>query len=423
MDVAPFEQLLKQAMGLDAASIGSAVVQRAVQERLAACQLPDAQAYWERLGSSAPELQELIEAVVVPETWFFRDPASFAALARLAGEDGRAAQGPMDLRLLSVPCATGEEPYSMAMALLDAGFPESALRIDAVDISNRALERAQRAVYGRNSFRGSDLAFRDRYFAETAGGHSPVDAVRRPVRFRHGNLLDGLIAKAELYDVIFCRNVLIYFDRATQDRAIAVLKRLLKPRGWLFVGPSETALLSDHGFISAKLPLAFAFRKGLAAGSETKPRAAPSLFVPVPVRKPPAVAAAPLPPAARPRLVPTPASMPRAAAPAEAPTGIDRARRLADQGHLADAAAHCEAHLRQHGPSAEVFHLLGLVRDASGNAEDAAEQYRKALYLEPDHHEALIHLALLLRKRGDEAGAQRLQRRASRLHQAAGPDR
>ena len=105
---------------------------------------------------------------------------------------------------------------------------------------------------------------------------------------------------------------------------------------------------------------------------------------------------------------------------AEAPTGIDRARRLADQGHLVDAAAHCEAHLRQHGPSAEVFHLLGLVRDASGNAEDAAEQYRKALYLEPDHHEALIHLALLLRKRGDEAGAQRLQRRASRLHQGGG---
>ena len=416
MDVAPFEQLLKQAMGLDAASIGSAVVRRAVQERLAACQLPDARAYLERLGSSAPELQELIEAVVVPETWFFRDPASFAALARLVGEDGRAAQGPMDLRLLSVPCATGEEPYSMAMALLDAGFPESALRIDAVDISTRALARAQRAVYGRNSFRGSDLAFRDRYFVETAGGHSPVDAVRRPVRFRHGNLLDGLMAEAELYDVIFCRNVLIYFDRATQDRAIAVLKRLLKPRGWLFVGPSETALLSDHGFISAKLPLAFAFHKGPAAVGDTKMLRAVHA-TDTPARRPTPVAAAPLPPATRPRLVPTPAATPRPPAPAEAPTGIDRARRLADQGHLAKAAAHCEAHLRQHGPSAEVFHLLGLVRDASGNAEDAAEQYRKALYLEPDHHEALIHLALLLRKRGDEAGAQRLQRRASRRHQ------
>jgi len=235
------------------------------------------------------------------------------------------------------------------------------------------------------------------------------------VRFRHGNLLEGLTAEAELYDVIFCRNVLIYFDRATQDRAIAVLKRLLKPRGWLFVGPSETALLSDHGFISANLPLAFAFHKGPVAVGDTKMLRA--VHAPdTPARSPKPVAA-PLPPAARPRLVPTPAAIPRPPAPAEAPTGIDRARRLADQGHLAEAAAHCEAHLRQHGPSAEVFHLLGLVRDASGNAEDAAEQYRKALYLEPDHHEALIHLALLLRKRGDETGAQRLQLRASRLHQ------
>jgi len=419
MDVAPFEQLLKQTMGLDAASIGSAVVQRAVQERLAACQLPDAQAYWERLGSSAPELQELIEAVVVPETWFFRDPASFAALARLLCEDGRPPQAQTGLRLLSVPCSTGEEPYSLAMALLDAGFPEGALRIDAVDISTRALARAQDAVYGRNSFRGSELAFRDRYFLATAGGHSLVDEARRLVQFRHGNLLDGLMAEAERYDVIFCRNVLIYFDRATQDRAIAVLKRLLKPRGWLFVGPSETALLSDHGFVSAKLPLAFAFREGPAAGGDIKLRAAHGPSTPVHTRAPAAAA----PPAFRPRTVPAPAAMPRAAAPAEAPAGIDHARRLADQGHLADAAAHCEAHLSQHGPSAEVFHLLGLVRDASGNADDAADQYRKALYLEPDHHEALVHLALLLRKRGDEAGAQRLQRRASRLHQAAGPER
>ena len=96
---------------------------------------------------------------------------------------------------------------------------------------------------------------------------------------------------------------------------------------------------------------------------------------------------------------------------------MDHARRLADQGHLVEAAALCEAHLRERGPTAEAFNLLGLVRDASGKADDAAAQYRKALYLEPNHHEALIHLALLLQKQGDVAGAQRLQRRASRLQQ------
>ncbi|MGJ7497967.1 CheR family methyltransferase [Variovorax sp. RT4R15] len=416
MDIARFEQLLKRTMGLDAASIGSAAVERAVQERLSACRLPDAQAYWELLSSSAPELQELIEAVVVPETWFFRDPASFAALTRLVCDDGRPRQTQTVLRLLSVPCSTGEEPYSMAMALLDAGFTASTLRVDAVDISTRALARAQGAVYGRNSFRGSDLAFRDRYFVATAGGgHSLADAVRRLVQFRQGNLLDGLVAEPELYDVIFCRNVLIYFDRATQDRAIAVLGRLLKPGGWLFVGPSETALLSDHGFVSAKLPLAFAFRKDPVAGSDTKLRTAPSPSRPVRALAPVAPALQP----ARPRAAP-PAIAPLAVARAEAKTSIDRARRLADQGHLADAAAHCEAHLLEHGPTAEAFNLLGLVRDASGKTADAADQYRKALYLEPNHQDALIHLALLLQKQGDVAGAQRLQRRASRLHQGGG---
>lgn len=204
--------------------------------------------------------------------------------------------------------------------------------------------------------------------------------------------------------------MLIYFDRATQDRALAVLGRLLKPRGWLFVGPSETALLSDHGFVSAKLPLAFAFRKGPVPGSVMKFCAtpAPSRHVHAP-----ALAAAALQPA-RPRAVP-PATAPRAAARADAAKDIARARRLADQGHLAEAAAHCEAHLREHGPTAEAFNLLGLVRDASGKTDDAADQYRKALYLEPNHHESLTHLALLLQKQGDTAGAQRLQRRARRL--------
>jgi chemotaxis protein methyltransferase WspC len=104
----------------------------------------------------------------------------------------------------------------------------------------------------------------------------------------------------------------------------------------------------------------------------------------------------------------------------DAASGIELARRLADQGRLADAAGHCEAHLREHGPSAEAFYLLGLVSDASGRTGEAVEQYRKALYLEPNHHEALIHLALLLQKQGDAAGAQRLQRRASRLQPNSG---
>src|ERR1700674_835338 len=149
-----FENLLKRTIGLDAASIGSSAIKRAVQVRAAACNLKDPKAYWRFLCTSKAELQELVEAVIVPETWFFRDGEAFLAMARLAHEEWlpRHARA---LRLLSLPCSTGEEPYSMAMALLDGGFPVDRFRVDAVDVSTRALEHARHGIYGKNSFRGN----------------------------------------------------------------------------------------------------------------------------------------------------------------------------------------------------------------------------------------------------------------------------
>src|SRR5262249_31156842 len=100
---------------------------------------------------------------------------------------------------------------------------------------------------------------------------------------------------------------------------------------------------------------------------------------------------------------------------AKPPTEFDHATRLADQGRLVEAAKECEAHLQTHGPSAKAFYVMGLVRDARGSHADAAAYYRKALYLDPQHHEALVHLALLLDGQGDKAGAKILNARARRL--------
>src|SRR4029077_16565897 len=130
------------------------------------------------------------------------------------------------------------------------------------------------------SFRGQDLGFRDRHFDATAEGYRLSETVRRQVRFQQGNLFaDDLLPGVAIYDVIFCRNVLIYFDRTTQDRALAVLNRLLHAKGVLFVAPAETGLPSSHGLASTNEPLAFAFRKG-----GVLPRAPRSIAHPV---KPP----------------------------------------------------------------------------------------------------------------------------------------
>jgi chemotaxis protein methyltransferase WspC len=395
------ESLLRQAIGLDAVSIGSQSIARAVQDRRLACGLSDARAYWDHLQSAASELQALVEAVVVPETWFFRDREAFAALAQLAKEAmSRRDGGP--LRVLSLPCSTGEEPYSMVMALLDSGVSPMRFRIDAIDISTRVLAVAERAIYGHNSFRGGEQSFRDRYFSTTPEGMRLNNHVRAQVTFRQGNLFAfGFGHNAESYDVIFCRNLLIYFDRATQDRAVGLLTHLLAAKGAIFVGPSETGLLLNHDFISARLPLAFAFRKPEPILPAVTAR--PALVAP-PLRAP--RRSTPLRPAAADLARPAPAAQP-------APDIAD-ATRLADQGRLVEAAALCAAQMRVHGASAPAFYLMGLLSDVGGNVRAATQYYRKALYLDRNHSDALSHLALLLEKQGDIAAARLLRDRAQR---------
>ena len=157
MSFVRFEHLLERTMGLSASSIGAPTIERAVRARLRACNLERPDDYWDRIRRSPDELQELVEAVVVPETWFFRDPQAFTAMVHVARE-WLSAHPSGTLRLLSLPCSTGEEPYTMAMALIDGGMPVKRFRIDAIDISCHALAKAERGIYGNNSFRGQDTA-------------------------------------------------------------------------------------------------------------------------------------------------------------------------------------------------------------------------------------------------------------------------
>ena len=409
--IAEFANLLNNTMGLSPDTVGLSVIESAVKARVSACRSKDLQDYWEHVHACAAELQELIDEVIVPETWFFRDREAFAAMAHEVHENWLPLHPEGQLRLLSLPCATGEEPYSMAMALLAAGVPGNRFRVDAIDISARLLKRAREAVYGKNSFRGKSLDFRDQYFEPVGSEFRVADAVRAQVHFHHGNLLDPCFAPdSTAYDCIFCRNVLIYFDRATQDRAVQVLTRLLKADGFLFAGSSEGGLMLNSAFVSAKLALAFAFRK--------KAHAAPGLDAPAArLRTPRQVPARVIPdPAAKPAAKRVGPSRPVAsiAQPAETPTGLDEIFRFANQGRLSEALERGEEFLRTCGPSVQAYHLMGLVHDATGMHEEAEQYYRKALYLDPDHHEALVHLAFLLEKQGDRAGAQRLHRRAKR---------
>jgi chemotaxis protein methyltransferase WspC len=407
MPLAKFESMLKRTMGLDIQSIGRPMLERALQERQGSCGVADLDAYWLLLQMSEPEQLQLIESVIVPETWFFRNREAFLEMAQLQQRWPRLISASQPLRILSLPCSTGEEPYSIAMALLDAGVPPPHFQIDAIDISPQSLHVARQAVYGKNSFRGDYLSFRDRYFALNEQGYALSETVRQQVSFAQSNLFAvDLLAGQAPYDIIFCRNLLIYFDRTTQHQAVTVLLRRLAPEGLMFVGPAESALMMLHELTPIKAPMAFAFRQG-APKQELAKTAAP-----------PAAAYVPVASAPRTRTVRSAPAKARTAAgnPAKPPTqaSLATAQLLADQGKLSEAAAACEQFIRQHGASAAAYYLAGVIHDAADRKQAAADCYRKALYLEPNHADAMTHLAALLQTMGDYAGAKLLQQRARR---------
>ncbi|WCM19896.1 chemotaxis protein CheR [Paraburkholderia bryophila] len=475
-----FAELLHRAMGLDAASLGHSAIERAVDQRAAAwyadghadATLAD---YWNAALVSPAIVQALIETVVVPETWFYRDADAFKALARLAHERLYERGTALPLRILSLPCSTGEEPYTIAMSLLDAGIDAAQLRIDAMDISERSLAVAQRAHYGRNSFRGNAFPFRDAHFARTEDGWRLAPRIVDTVRFSRANLMQLDAAVLGVYDFVFCRNVLIYFDREAQQTALQALNNVLAENGTLFVGPAETGLLMRHGMQSAKIPLAFAFHRAAPGetqlnGWHTAPLATAAALAmthtPVPALAPLQVfsaepfawpdpvarasingaaphapfngsAAGPATalndatlyapphghslPALKPMTsVPTHHALPpTVAAPTNAARdSLDAAHALANAGRLAEAATAINVYLEQHAPHADAFYLLGVLADANGETNLARGHYRKALYLDPQHTEALAHLATLLELEGDRNGARLLMQRASRTQGA-----
>ena len=427
MNVSPVEEWLQLHTGLDAPSLGSGVVSRAARARIDATGCTSVEDYIERLERSADERHALIDRVIVPETWFFRDRPALDALAQHVVCTWGPAHPGATFRVLSVPCSTGEEPYSLAMAFAMAGWPPEWLRIDAVDISRESLMRCRDGVYGRNSFRGADLAFRATFMVPEGRDTWRVsESVRVPVNFEQGNLLaDGFPAGRMPYDAIFCRNLLIYFDRETQARAIAALDRLLAPEGWMAVGPAEPILLFEHGYAAMQLPSAFLLQRARPAEPSVPPSATRGVAKPLSI-SPRGRLAGRVVPVATARMSASAASVASAARAVPAPAvraeiSLAELQQLANAGRLREAAALGEALLAQQGSSADVFFLLAVVAEASGQLDHAESLYRKALYLEPSHADVLAHLALLAERTGDARGARGYRERAHRTRPKDAP--
>jgi len=415
MTVSEITRLLNARIGLEVESIGRDSISRAVQRRVDALALDSKEAYLPVLQASDEEVSALVEEIVVPETWFFRNREAFGLLERYVTTEWRTSHPGAVLRALSVPCSTGEEPYAISMALMNAGLSPDEFTVDAVDVSSRAIAKALYAVYGKNSFREGSLSLCGRYFQKTETGYSLDESVRRTVTFHNGNILDGRFMRAlGTFDVIFCRNLLIYLDTESQESTVRLLSGMLKSDGMLFVGHAESGRLWKDLFTSERYPMAFAYRKfnddrrarePVALGKKAAPE--PGVRAPKRERR------------RKPTYPPRRASEEKApeTMPTDEKYALKAAHELADTGRMKEAKAECEAYLREHGASAQAYFILGLISDTGEDKGAANDFFKKALYLEPDHYEALVHLSLLMEEQGDAAGAERLRRRTERVYE------
>jgi chemotaxis protein methyltransferase WspC len=255
----PLQTLLGERIGLDLEAIPHASV--LIRRRMARLGIEDERAYAARITDDPAEFEALVEEVAVPETWFFRDMEPFVFLQHLVLSDTW--PGDRILRVLSLPCASGEEPYSIAMALLEAGLRPGRFAVDAADLSLGALRRAREAVYEPASFREKKGSF-GAAFIRKDGTRFVVEApAREAVQFRQANALNCAPPPGapNRYDIIFCRNLLIYLTPEARRRVLDRLDRQLEPGGWMFLGHAELPHVFLPAYEPSPHPRAFAARK------------------------------------------------------------------------------------------------------------------------------------------------------------------
>jgi chemotaxis protein methyltransferase CheR len=228
-------------------------VDRRVGERMAATGLSTFAAFFARLRSEPRELEAVTNAFTVNETYFYREEHQLRALSGDMLPEIAATKGPGDrIRIWSSPCSTGEEPYSIAIWLLENWHMVDAYNVEIVgsDIDTDALQEAREGRYGERALSRMPKAVADLYFDAPSGGvRRIIEDLRESVAFSPVNLVDGAsMAAAGQFEIIFCRNVLIYFDDAARRTAAEHLFAALRPGGFLCLGHTESMARIDDRF-------------------------------------------------------------------------------------------------------------------------------------------------------------------------------
>lgn len=358
------------------------------------------------------QIEGLASHLTVGETYFFREKRSLDILEQqILPELLRARrENEKHLRIWSAGCCSGEEPYSIAM-LLDRLIPDLEkwnVTILATDINPLFLRKAAQGVYGQWSFRDTPGWLRERYFTKRPDGRFEIQPrIRRMVTFSYLNLAEdaypSLVNNTNAMDVIFCRNVLIYFAQERARKVVDKLHHSLVDGGWLITSPVETSAVLFSAFTAVEFPGAFLYRKMAAGGlrtvtvrhqtpwydeAATAPRA-PSEFAAFSVARS----------TFAPEILHEAGSLRATEAEgADSPEHDERetpqckARACADEGRLVEASAWCEKAIAADKLNPAHYYLLATIEQERGQNEPSERALGRALYLDPDF--ALAHFAL-----------------------------
>jgi chemotaxis protein methyltransferase CheR len=453
--VARFGQLLAERFGLRVEPARLRDLTEVLAARQAATRLADPARYFQHLTdpATAPaELRAIATLVTIGETHFFRHAEHFHAMAELILPDRRRVAAGRPLRVLSAGCSNGEEPYSIAMVLAGQGAPPA--EILGVDLNPEALARAKAGRYSEWSMRGVLPAVRQRHFRPASGGGWQLDErILAMASFAERNLAqpDPAFWAPGRFDLIICRNVLIYFTPEGMREVIARFATALAPGGYLILGPSESLRGVSDAFHLLHTHNCFYYqRKGGALPQDLVPAARPE---PEPAALVPAAAAEPVDAwaeaiagaadriaalATRTAPAPTPPDrswervleLARHERFAEALAGLDalppasartrealllRAAILTNAGRVAEAERACNEAIARDDLDPGAHYLLALAREHAGDLTAARRHDEAALYLDPDFAMPHLHLGLMARKQGDPAAARAAFQRALAL--------
>lgn len=366
--------LLHDAAGLDAQVMTESWLGSIIDHRLRQRGI-DCAEWLASLKADKAEQTALVERALVHETWFFRDVAPFDHLIDLARKSWLRRTAANPVRILSAPCASGEEAWSIAATLLAAGMAPDAVAVEAVDLSGAMVRTAQAGIYGPRSLRNHHADMLKPYADPLPdGGVRMGKLIRGCVSVSQVNLLH--LPSGKSYDAVFCRNALMYMHEAARRRIVGLIRASLAPGAPLFVGHAEAAMLMGMDFRAAGPSRAFCVMAG--SGIPAQPCRDPvRMAAPKPVDAPPLKLREPK----------------HHADPADL---LRQAKTLANSGALGEAMTPLRRLLEEKPMSAEGHALAGLILAARDDRPGAIRHLRKALFLDPSDEASKVSLDHLL---------------------------